>query len=84
MLAVLDLGKLVQLLKESGSLDAESHGLGASSAREALNNLLEPWKNLSAMKASGMAAPLLLAWATFLCLTNSMDSSGICSVKAWS
>ena len=76
LLAVLDIGKLVELLKNDESLNSDSHQLGTAKAREEVNKSFEVMASSCSKGSSGMGPPLLLAWATFLCLANSMDKSG--------
>ena len=74
LLAVLDIGKLMLVMREGGPLDAAAHRLGTASARESVNRELQTWGRPRAPHggAPTMHAPLLLAWATFLCLSSSL------------
>ncbi len=76
LLAVLDIGKLVELLKNEETLNADSHQLGTPSARQEVNKSFQALAASLPKGSSSMGPPLLLAWATFLCLANSMDKSG--------
>ena len=76
LIAVLDIGKLVELLKNDEGLNAESHQLGTASARTEMNKSFEALASSCSRGSSSMGPPLLLAWATFLCLANGMDKSG--------
>ena len=76
LLAALDIGRLVELLKNEEALNAKSHQLGAVSARTEVNKSFEALASSCTRGCSSMGPPLLLAWATFLCLANSMDKLG--------
>ena len=78
LLAVLDIGKLVQIVKEGKRLDGESHRLGSVAALEEVDRELLSWGALPTSSSNGhsVQAALLLAWATFLCLSNSAAENG--------
>lgn len=74
LLAVLDMGKLMLLMREGCVLDGDAHRLGTAAARDEINQELVSWgpPRGSCSGEPTMHAPLLLAWATFLCLSNSL------------
>ena len=74
LLAVLDIGKLMLIMREGRPLDAAAHRLGTASARASVNKELQTWGRPRAPLGGSptMHAPLLLAWATFLCLSSSL------------
>ena len=76
LLGVLDIGKLIELLKDSGSLCAETHQLGAHEHRVEADGILHGLLNERVGGAGSVVPCLHLAWAAFLCLSNSMDQAG--------
>lgn len=78
LLAVLDIGKLIQIVREGKQLEGQSHRLGTAAAREAVDRELLAWGSPSglASNSSSIHAALLLAWATFSCLSNSAAQPG--------
>lgn len=76
LLAVLDINKLVELLKASESLSKETHQLGSHSDREEVDKSLQALAETHLCGPGSMVPPLFLAWATFLFLSNSLEGSG--------
>lgn len=79
LLGVIDLGKLVELLKDSEALSSESHQLGSHEHRQEADQVLQGLINSFGEGTESTLPCLYLAWATFLCLSNTLDKSGALS-----